>query len=174
MQEIRDYIYGMLKTKWSTYLYQRSAHKYKWVFNNAGPLDKLEQEVKRYKGKVEMKGEQFHIIGGVVQSRDELGDLDDSANLEKVPSIVYRRITMPTGVAKLGNERLVSHTLWGIYHDEPNWELIGVGLPTIVFLEELRRRGKFDKIRVCQYIPEYLSLESCEMRIWDREENRLV
>ena len=170
MQEIRDYIYGMLKCKWTTYLYHLPQHKHIWVFDDAKPLEKLQLMVKNAKG----SGESFHIIGGVVTIRDKNGDLGDPIGVEPPPDRVYAKMIAPTIIKVFVGESTKVYSTWGIWYDEPNWRLIGIGLPKIADLEKLRRRGKFDKIRVCQYIPEYLCLESCEMRIWDRDENRLV
>jgi hypothetical protein len=117
--------------------------------------------------------ESYHIIGGIKY------DTPIELAPEAPPTRVYEKILgaiASRGTIKLfdGESSIITYTTWGIWYDEPNWILIGVGLPKVRDLEKLRLRGKFDRIRVCKYDSRLKCLESCEMILWDREGNRLV
>jgi hypothetical protein len=170
MQEIRDYIYGTLKGKWFTHLYRLPPHKHKWIWVSEDTLEVLEKIVQKARG----GGEDYHIIGGVQRIPVSLG-VWNTVTPDAPPPRIYDKICTPATIKRFGEDPSTqTYSTWGIWYDEPNWRLLGVGLPKVEDLEKLKLRGKFDMIRVCRYVPEWLCLESCEMKIWDREGNRIA
>jgi hypothetical protein len=132
-------------------------------------MEKIESLVAQWKGDTDS----YHIVGGV-----KCG-IEENLVTEAPPYRIYDKIlfiaTTKGAASEFGIQTLaVNYSIWGIWYDEPNWRLLGIGLPKIEYLEELRLRGKFDKIRVCKYDNELKCLESCEMILWDREGKRLV
>ena len=168
MQEIRDYIFGMLNYQYTTWLFRLREHKRKWEPIEVGPMEKMESLVKQWAGGLES----YHIMGGIKY------DTPIESAPEAPPPRVYEKILgaiTPTSHIRVFGEEpsVITYSTWGIWYDEPNWRLIGVGLPKLEDLEKLRLRGKFDRIRVCKYDSRLKCLESCEMILWDREGNRL-
>jgi hypothetical protein len=171
MQEIRDYVFGLLGYKYNTWLFKLREHKRKWEAVDIGSMEKIESLVAQWKGDTDS----YHIIGGV-----KCG-IEENLVTEAPPYRIYDKILFiatpnPNGAITESDAQtpIVAYSTWGIWYDEPNWILLGVGLPKVEYLEKLKLRGKFDKIRVCKYIPELKCLESCEMILWDKEGNKLI
>jgi hypothetical protein len=133
----------------------------------------MEHSAKRQKG----SGDFYHIVGGVQEIRISSlpGASIETVRAEDPPFRMFYKIIAPPKVATFGENNLTPrYSVWGIWYDKPNWVLIGLGLPKVEDLEKLRKRGLYDMIRVCKYVPEYTYLESCEMRLFDKEGNRLA
>ena len=169
MQEIRDYIYSGMKSSYVTWLFRLRAHKHKWQAIDIGSLAEMEALVQREVGSTDS----YHIVGGI----------DPNASVEQVPEAppprIYEKIvgivTTIGGVQTFGEiPATIEYSTWGIWYNEPNWKLLGAGLPTVGYLEGLKYRGKFDRIRVCKYDSRLKCLESCELVLWDKNGVKVV
>jgi hypothetical protein len=167
MQKIRDYIYDgtMGRDRHGYYIYTLGVHKRRWESGD------YEKTIELAEARVhELKGgfAGFHIAAATRP--------DSEKNVAEAPPWkIYIEIIEPDAITKFGENAFIErYSTWGVFYNNPHWELIATGLPRVSDLEALVYRNKFDKIMVYRCIPKLHCLESCQLKLWGEDGVKLV